>query len=461
MSTPASVASLPLTEETISARVERLPATSWHRRIMLIVGMAGFFDAFDALTIAFVLPVLIPLWHIQTSAIGALISIGYVGQLIGATLLSGMAERNGRLQILRWSIAIYAVSSFACAFSWSYGSLFLFRFIQGIGLGAEVPVAATYMNEFTRAELRGRLVVLFQAIFAFGVMVTAFAAIWVVPHLGWQWMFVIGALPAILAVWLRRLVPKSPRWLAAHGKLDEADKALSRIENEVAAQGGTPAPVAANIPKIVKENARWSDLFGRNYLPRTLTAWALAFATSLVGYGLLAWLPTIYRTVYHLPIEQNLQYSFISYFVGLFGSLSGALLIDRFGRRVCFIVSFLGACIPLLTLWWLSRETHVDVITVVELASVALFFISILLAAIYVYLPEIYPTRMRALGSGAASAWMRIASIVGPIIVGAILGGAGLSSVFLFFGASAFVGGAIVFLFAVETKQKVLEEISR
>ena len=99
MSTPASVASLPLTEETISARVERLPATSWHRRIMLIVGMAGFFDAFDALTIAFVLPGLIPLWHIQNRAIGALISIGYVGQPIGATLLSGMAERYGRLQV--------------------------------------------------------------------------------------------------------------------------------------------------------------------------------------------------------------------------------------------------------------------------------------------------------------------------------------------------------------------------
>lgn len=461
MTVTASIAPLPLTEETISARLERLPATSWHRRLMFIVGMAGFFDAFDALTIAFVLPVLIPLWHIEPSAIGLLISIGYVGQLIGATLLSGLAERYGRLQVLRWSIAVYAVSSLACAFSWSYGSLFVLRFIQGIGLGAEVPVAATYMNEFTRAELRGRMVVLFQAIFAFGVMITAFVAVWVVPHLGWQWMFVIGALPAILAIWLRRLVPESPRWLAAHGRLDEADKALARIESDVESQGQAPAPVSGDIPKIVKENARWSDLFGRDYLSRTLTAWALAFATSLVGYGLLAWLPTIYRTVYHLPIEQNLQYSFISYFVGLFGSLSGALLIDRFGRRVCYIVSFLGACIPLTVLWWLSRETQVDVTTVVELASVALFFISILLAAIYVYLPEIYPTRMRALGSGAASSWMRIASIVGPIAVGAILSSAGLTSVFLFFGVSAFIGAAIVFLFAVETNQKVLEEISR
>jgi putative MFS transporter len=115
----------------------------------------------------------------------------------------------------------------------------------------------------------------------------------------------------------------------------------------------------------------------------------------------------------------------------------------------------------LLALWWLSGEEQVPVTTVVELASVALFFISILLAAIYVYLPEIYPTRMRALGSGAASSWMRIASIIGPIVVGVILGGAGLPSVFLFFGVSAFTGALIVFLFAVETKQKVLEEISR
>ena len=174
-----------------------LPLTSWYRRLMLIVGMAGFFDAFDALTIAFVLPVLIPLWHIEPGRIGALISIGYVGQLIGALGLSWMAERFGRLNVLRWSIAIYAVFNFACAFAWSYHSLFWLRFFQGLGLGAEVPIAATYMNEFTRAELRGRLVLLFQAIFAFGVMITALLAVWVVPHLGWQWMFVFGALPAL------------------------------------------------------------------------------------------------------------------------------------------------------------------------------------------------------------------------------------------------------------------------
>jgi len=457
----SAVSSIPLTEETVSARIERMPMTSWYRRIMLAVGMAGFFDAFDALTIAFVLPVLIPLWHIGPGQIGALISIGYAGQLIGALGFSWLAERQGRLPVLRWTIALIGLFSLGCAGAWSYQSLFWLRFLQGLGLGAEVPIAATYMNEFTRAEYRGRLVLLFQTIFASGIMVCAFAAIWVVPNLGWRWMFGIGALPALLALALRRLVPESPRWLAAQGRLEEADQALSGIETAVTKSGATlPAP-PNDIPSIVKDKARWTDLLGKNYLKRTLTAWMMAFATSIVGYGLLAWLPTIYRNIYHLPIDQNLEYSFISYFMGLFGPLFGALLIDRIGRRPCYTISFLGAALPLLWLWWLSTSALPPVATVVTLASIALFFISILLAGIYVYLPEIYPTRMRALGSGTASAWMRVASILGPVIVGFILGEAGVQLVFLFFGATALIGALIVVALATETKGMVLEEIAR
>lgn len=454
-------ASLPLTEETVSARIERLPLTSWYRRIMLIVGMAGFFDAFDALTIAFVLPVLIPLWHIDPGAIGALISIGYAGQLIGAVFFSWVAERYGRQRVLSWTIVIIGVFSLACAFAWSYQSLFWLRFAQGLGLGAEVPIAATYMNEFTRANVRGRLVALFQTIFAFGVMLTALAAIWVVPYLGWQAMFIIGAFPALLGLWLRRLVPESPRWLAAQGRLSDADAALGRIEAVAEADSGKPMPpLPTNIPEIIAHKARWTELFAGEYLRRTLTAWVMAFSTSIIGYGLLAWLPTIYRNVYHLPIGQNLQYSFISYFAGLFGALFAVFLIDRFGRRPCYTISFLGAALPLLALWWLSRSELVPVETVVTLASVALFFISILLASIYVYLPEIYPTRMRALGSGVASSWLRVASIVGPVIVGAILGGGGLQFVFLFFGITGLFGALVVIFFAIETKGKLLEEIA-
>lgn len=455
----ASVA-MPLSEELISARVERLPVTSWYLRLMLIVGTAGFFDAFDALTIAFVLPVLIGLWDIDPGQVGMLISAGYVGQLIGAIVLGRAAETYGRQRVLRWTVAVIGLLSIACAFAWSYGALLVFRLVQGLGLGAEVPIAATYMNELTRAELRGRLVVLFQSIFAFGIMAAALVSVWVVPHLGWQAMFIIGAIPAVLAIWLRRLVPESPRWLAARGRLDEADATLQAIETAISATGAKLPTLPTNIPKIVKHTASWLDLFRGGYLGRTLTAWAMAFAASIVGYGLLAWLPTIYRTVYHLAIEQNLRYSFISYLVGLLGSLSGVFLIDRFGRRPCYVVAFLGAALPLLSLWRLGRDWLPPVETVAAIASVSLFFMSILLASIYVYLPEIYPTRMRALGSGAASAWMRVGSIVGPTIVGAILSQAGMGVVFLFFGLTGLAGALVVVAFAVETRGKILEEIA-
>ncbi len=138
--------------DNVVARIERLPTSWWHVKTRIIVGVATFFDAFDAIAIATVLPVLVPMWKLTGPDIGFMISAGYVGQLIGALLFGWIGERYGRMPAMIGSIAVFGVMSLVCAFAWDYNSLLWFRTLQGIGLGGEVPVAATYISELTRAQ---------------------------------------------------------------------------------------------------------------------------------------------------------------------------------------------------------------------------------------------------------------------------------------------------------------------
>ena len=207
-----------VSQESVSARVERLPLSKWHVRMMSIAGIAHFSDAFDSLAIAFVLPVLVAVWKIAPAEIGFLISAGYVGQMLGAIGFGWIAEKYGRRTALRWTVAVISVFSLACAFSWNYMSFLAFRTIQGLGLGGEVPVAATYMNEVSAARFRGRIVLLLQSAFAIGIVFTSLVSIWIVPNLGWQWMFYIGAAPALLAIFLRRLMPEVSSLACQQGK---------------------------------------------------------------------------------------------------------------------------------------------------------------------------------------------------------------------------------------------------
>jgi MFS transporter, putative metabolite:H+ symporter len=323
-----------LSAETIVARVERLPISRWHNYMRVVVGSATFFDAFDALVIAFVLPVLIPLWQMSPAQVGLLVSSGYVGQVIGCILFGWVAERFGRLRSLAWTIGVISVLSIACAFAWDANSLMVLRFIQGIGLGGEVPIALAYVNEFAKAEKRGRFVLIFQSIFPVGILVASLVSIWVVPHWGWQWMFIIGAVPALLAATLRRVLPESPRWLATKGRLAEADRVVSELEAKISEDGKKPLPPLVHVPRIlVEKEASWRDLFADIYLRRTVVIWICWFVASFVGFGITIWLPTILRTVYKLPLQEALQYGFIGNIAAVAGVLTITFLVDHTGRR--------------------------------------------------------------------------------------------------------------------------------
>jgi putative MFS transporter len=442
--------------DNVVARIERLPTSWWHVRTRIIVGVATFFDAFDAIAIATVLPVLVPMWKLTGPDIGFMISAGYVGQLIGALLFGWIGERYGRMPAMIGSIATFAVMSLVCAFAWDYNSLLWFRTLQGIGLGGEVPVAATYISELTRAKNRGRFVLLYELVFPIGLVTVSTSAIWIVPNLGWQWMFYIGALPAILALFLRVLLPESPRWLAVHGRATEADAALTMIEQETQKATGQPLPPVQPVVSTRDQRASWSDLFGPTYLRRTLVVWVIWFAAYFMNYGLVIWLSTIFRTVFKLPLDVSLRYGMITQVAGLIGTLICALTIDHVGRKPYFALSFAAAGISLGLLAMQSNPTAEQVLTYV---TVAYFFVSTINIGAYLYTPELYPTRSRALGVGTATAWLRFASMIGPTAVGYMIAG-GLPSVFAMFAATSIIAAVITGAFAIETKGRVLEEVS-
>ena len=283
-----------LSEHFIIARIERLPTSWWHVRTRIIVGVATFFDAFDSLTIAYVLPVLIPAFKIAPTQIGPLIAIGFAGQALGALFFGWAAERFGRLKMAIFTTTIFGVMSLVSATATSYDQLFWFRFVQGFGLGGEVPIAAAYINEITRAKGRGKFFFFYEAAFPAGLLIVAIIGAWIVPRFGWQWLFVIGALPALLTIVLRLWCPESPRWLASKGRLSEADKVVTQIEDEVSQGGKNPLPPLPAISTELIKKGSWTELFKKPYLPRLIMVSVLWVCAYLVTYGLLVWLPTIF-----------------------------------------------------------------------------------------------------------------------------------------------------------------------
>jgi putative MFS transporter len=157
----------------ILARIERLPLSSWQIKTRIIVGTATFFDAFDALSITYVLPAVVPAWKLSPGAIGWLISSGFLGQLIGALIGGWLAERIGRRPVIVAAVLWFGLFSLACGWAWDYDSLLVLRLLQGLGLGAEVPVAATYISELARAKGRGQFVLLFELVFPIGLVAVA------------------------------------------------------------------------------------------------------------------------------------------------------------------------------------------------------------------------------------------------------------------------------------------------
>ena len=442
----------------ISARLERLPITGqvfWTRNI---IGAATFFDGYTVICIAYAMPLLVREWGLDPQQTGAILSIGYLGQMVGAVFFGWLAERIGRLSVLLFTILLFVSMDFACLFAMGAASMMAFRFVQGIGTGGEVPVASAYINEYIGSKGRGRFFLLYEVMFLLGLVAAGTIARALVPIYGWKALFIVGLVPAAILIPLRFFMRESPRWLASKGRFAEADTIVTRLEQQAIARGYVledPKPLAESAAAQAPTN--WRELFTGIYRKRTLSIWVMWFTSYMVGNGMITWLPTLYRQTFNLPLETALEYGLYTAIAGVVASIACALLIDRVGRKLWYTYALTLAPIPLLVLFFMGATSPTQVLICTGLAYGITQTVTY---SLYLYSAEIYPTRLRALGTGLGSAWLRLGSSAGPLVVGWTIAYAGIQYVFALFAAFLLVGAAVTVLFATETKGKALEELS-
>ena len=447
-------------QQLVTARLERLPISRWHITICVVMGFALFFEGFEILSTAYVVPVLREEWRITPQQIGYLISVAFAGQ-VAASLISGwIADSIGRLKTIMASVALYSVMSLACAFAWDVYSLAAFKFIQGIGVGPLIPVGAAYMSEIAVARSRGRFYVLYELSYSIGLAAAGFAGAWIVPHLGWQAMFYLGAVPAVLVVLMVKLLPESPRWLAATGRSEEAERVTSAIERKIEAQGYTLLPVDARSlpPAAVVRKGNWRELFQGIYLKRTPLLWLMWFCAFAIITPITTWLPTIYRGDFHVSFAEANLLGAVHQVLGITGGLICGLVIDRIGRRRWFIFAFFGSACCLGGYWLLGAPAGLWGLFAATAANQ--FCMGSVANSLGIYTAELYPTRIRAIGISLGQAWSRTSSSIGPAMLGYLLPNYGIGVALLPIAAVSLCCGLIVLAKAPESRGAVLEALS-
>lgn len=426
---------------TRAQRLDRLPFTKKHAKLLLGSGVGWALDAMDVGLIAFVMAALTVQWQLDKTTLSWIASIGFAGMALGATLGGLLADRIGRRQTFALTLLVYGIATGASALAGSVAVLILLRFLVGLGLGAELPVASTLVSEYAPKKIRGRMVVALEAFWAVGWLAAALIGYQVIPRLadGWRWALAIGVIPTIYAAVVRWGLPESVRFLELKGRFGEAEKAVASFE---AAAGVKPVPSPDVVPTAPEGGESiWAPQLRR----RTAALWAVWFCINLSYYGAFTWLPTLLLGQ-GFDLVKSFEYTVIITLAQLPGYAAAAYLIEKWGRRSTLATFLAGSAISA------AAFGFADSVTWVIVAGCALSFFNLgAWGALYAIGPEVYPTGVRGAGTGAAAAFGRIASIIAPLSVPLLLAAGGMVAVFAVFGA-AFLLAALAALFLPEAK---------
>ncbi len=441
-------------QASLAARLDNLPFARRHLRLLTGSGLGWALDAMDVGLISFILAALAQQWDLTNMQSGWVASFGFIGMALGASLGGLLADRFGRRQVFAVTLLIYGAATGASALVGGLAVLLVLRFLVGLGLGAELPVASTYVSEFAPARIRGRLIVILEAFWALGWTAAALIGYFVIPLSddGWRWAFALGAIPAVYAIVVRWGLPESPRWLASRGRIAEADRIVSRFETDADVASRPPAQDrAASAPIAQTVGARVSALWAAEFRIRTLCIWAVWFCVNFAYYGAFIWIPSILVDAGY-DLVRSFGFTLVITLAQLPGYAVAAWLIEVWGRRATLSVFLVGSAVAALFFGNAVGEVAIIV------SGMALSFFNLgAWGALYAVTPEIYPTSVRATGAGWAAGVGRVASIVAPLMVPVLLAAGGAAVLFGVF-AAFFVVAAVAAWGLVDRRGQALDD---
>ncbi len=434
------------------ARLDRLPISSFHYRIFWLVGAGMFFDGYDLYVAAGVLASTTQTKFSTLPQNLQFLSLTFVGMTIGSFVTGFVGDKYGRRFTYQVNLLIFGLASIAAAFAQDMTQLIICRFVQGLGLGAEIVVGYSTLTEFVPPKTRGRWLAFMAFLTVCGFPVTSILGYLIIPTWGWRPMFIIAGLGSLVVWYLRKNLPESPRWLEAQGRNAEAEALMQTIEKDVASTAGTlPAPkLGAPTPQLTG-----AAMFKPPILQRLLVgSWVLITINTLI-FGFVIFLPQFFLRQ-GLTITNSLGYTVVLAAASLVGCALGAYLSDSIGRRWSIIV---GSIFTIVFGWIYARfNANSDPITVLSIGAVLIVAIYIQTSLLFgVYTPELFPTEIRLRANGICNTLGRAATVVSPFMVGYLMVNYALPGVIWLMIGLVLVQIIAVYFWGVEPARRSLE----
>jgi MFS transporter, putative metabolite:H+ symporter len=436
------------------ARLDRLPISSFHYRIFWLVGAGMFFDGYDLYIAGGVLASAVQTKFSTVPQNLQFISLTFVGMTLGALITGFVGDKFGRRFTYQINLLIFGLAALAAAFAQDMMQLIACRFVQGLGLGAEIVVGYSTMTEFVPPKTRGRWLSMMAFIVVAGFPVTALLGYLIIPAWGWRPMFVIAGVGSLIIWYLRKNLPESPRWLESQGRSQEAEALMQVIEQESA--GGAPLPSVV-VPAPVAQVAA-TDLIRPPLLQRMIVgSWVLITINTLI-FGFVIFLPQFFLSQ-GLTIANSLAYTLVLSVASLVGCTLGAYLSDAIGRRW----SIIGASIVTIVGGYIYArfDASSDPAIVLSVGFILIVAIYVQTAILFgVYTPELFPTEVRLRANGICNTFGRGATVVSPFIVGSLMASYKLPGVVWLMIALVVVQIVVVWAWGVEPRNRGLEDVA-